>query len=320
LQRAEKYLIVYQNNGDPRAQETCTIDPAPVATEVQRLLALDPSATMGVLDFEFPFDAVFAAGSSDPRYGPMVVSMIETLRVLRQRFPGVAWTYYGMPRLPYWNPEGVWPSLSEAQREAIFLRSTAAYAPLLDEIDWVMPSLYDVYERALGMPTTTVPRNEVEAEFRRAYIQCVRRYYERAGRTVKPIIPVVSPWFQNVSNVEARFLGPIPVDEFADEQVRPALEAGADGIAVWGSMGYALRVAFYTQQSYALGFAQTQRTFRAALLGTVGAEPAPDWGSPEAARALGMRVNQTLSTALRLIDSVSTSASPAPRSGIASAR
>jgi hypothetical protein len=134
VQRAEKYLIVYQNNGDPRAQTTCSIDPASVATEVQRLLALDPSTTMGVLDFEFPFDAVFAAGSSDPRYGPMVASMIEALRVLRLRFPGISWTYYGMPRLPYWNPEGVWPSLSAAQREAIFQRSTAAYAPLKDRL------------------------------------------------------------------------------------------------------------------------------------------------------------------------------------------
>jgi hypothetical protein len=320
VQRAEKYLIVYQNNGDPRAQRTCSIDPASVATEVQRLLALDPSATLGVLDFEFPFDAVFAAGSSDPRYGPMVASMIETLRVLRRRFPGISWTYYGVPRLPYWNPEGVWPSLSAAQREEIFQRSTAAYAPLLNEIDWVMPSLYDVYERALGMPTTAVPRSQVEADFRRAYVQCVRRYYERIGRVAKPIIPVVSPWFQNVSNVEARFLGPIPVDEFAEEQVSPALEAGVDGIAVWGSMGYALRVAFYTQQSYSPGFPQMQQKFRAALLGTVGAEPAPDWGSQEAAQALGMRVNQTLSTALELIDSVSTPESSVSRIGITSAR
>jgi hypothetical protein len=79
-------------------------------------------------------------------------------------------------------------------------------------------------------------REVAEAEYRKACICVISRWFDRASVVARPIIPVVSPWFQP-GGVATSYQA-IPMDEFCAEQVRPAIEAGANGMAVWGEMEF----------------------------------------------------------------------------------
>jgi hypothetical protein len=197
-----------------------------------------------------------------------------------------------------------WGQLSAVEREVKYAEFARNFEPVMAEMEWFMPSLYDVYERALEMPNCASPREVAEAEYRKACVRAVSRWFVRAGVPAHPIIPVVSPWFQP-GGVATAFKA-IPIDEFYAEQVRPAVEAGATGIAIWGEMGFFLRMATATNlptAQYVQDWqTQTRRAF-APIVPAASSSPAMvDWSAPSTADAIGAALNQAMADAMRAID------------------
>jgi len=300
---ARPYMLVGQYDCDPEIARTGVIDPERVAAQVDRLIAAGKGSEFGVLDFEEPFDHLWESGASDPRYGPALQSMIATIRFLKQRYPGIKWTYYGLPRVKYWLPEGEWAELSQAQREAVYARSVAPILPLMGEMDWFNPGVYDVYERSMGMPTTRTPRIAAEAAWRSANVETIKWHFASRGAQCPPVIPMVCPWFQGGGF--ATEMRPVPSTEFFEEQVRPLVAAGASGIAIWGGMRYALYVVRWTDPHPSQAFIELRSRIRLAFIRDyLGGQPVQDseWGDPVLAATIGRGLNETMVTALNAVD------------------
>lgn len=300
---ARRFIVVYQNDGDPNAT-TGTIDPNRVALRIRKILRDELRSDWGVLDFEEPYDDILAAGPSHPGYRAAVDSMVATIRRAKEVAPGTKWTYYASPRVPYWIGGGTWASLDAERRAREFDRILASYAPVLRECDWFLPVGYDLYERALGMPVGTAEeRDASERAYRTAGVEIARRWRERENAAAKPIIPILSPWFQ--PGGRATVPRAIPTAEFIADQVLPVVDAGADGIALWGAMVYQLRIACGTVPADTAAARATRDDLRAVLAKDLlaGADPATvSWASLAVRGELGRQLNATLKDALSMVD------------------
>jgi hypothetical protein len=313
---AVKYLAVYQDDVDPSIKTTGVINPAAVVAEVARLRALGWNSEWGMLDFEEPFDAVLSHGQlNHPLYETVMTSLVDTIRAVKAAFPDMKWTYYGMPRIHYWV-YGVggqdWDSVSESTRTAAYEFYLAPYAPLMSELDWVMPSLYDLHSRALNAPAGAASGAlAAERSWRRANVEAVRHHYESTLQPIPPIIPVVSPWFQPGGT--APVIGAIPLDEFMEEQVEPCIEAGANGIAIWGAMAYYLTLATFPDlpPSYAGLTAVCRHLFAQQYLGGVNPNSV-DWFDPAIYTLIGGAMNEHLTECMLAIDAARDTAGLAP--------
>lgn len=301
----QTYMLVGQYDCDPSIAHSGIIDPQRVIEQVERLIASGRGSSWGVLDFEDPFDALWEAGDSDPRYRPALASMVATIRALKARYPNIRWTYYGIPRVKYWFADGEWALVSPEVRAERYARAVAPVADVMAELDFVMPGVYDVYERSMGMPTTRTPRIEAEAWWRRAHVEAILAFYEARGVDAPPIIPMVCPWFQ--AGGFATALRPVPQQEFIDEQVRPLVEAGASGIGIWGGMRYALYVSRWPGGHPSASFLALREGIRSAFardylagrsLGSV------DWTDPAVQQQLAESLNATMSEAIAACESV----------------
>ena len=306
-----KYLIVYQNNADPQAMTTGIIDPAKVIAEIKRIQAAGARSSWGVLDFEVPFDEVLMSGPSDPRFAAVSASLVSTMAAVKAAFPGMQWTYYGFPHIPYHPAAGDWGQIPANERDALMQNYTQPYSAVLDSMDWFMPCVYDVYERAKGMPNTPSPSDVAEAEFRKARVESIVRHFTRRNLPMPRIVPAVSPWFQPGAGAgAATWLAPIPVEEFVADQLRPCMAAGAKGFAIWGSMDYFLKIASLQNPPLTDGVPELQAEFRTALGAaypkaggsTLLAASTMDWGNAASLTALGAQMDSTMADALRASD------------------
>ena len=297
-------MLVGQSDVDVSIATTGIIDPAKAIAQVERLIQDGQGSEWGVLDFEEPFDAIWNTGPSDPRYQPALDSMVATIRALKARYPNIRWTYYGIPRIPYWFPDGIWNQFTPEQRVAKYVQLTGVVEPLMTEMDFFMPGVYDVYERAQGMPSTT-DTDATEAWWRRANVEAISHWFQSRNREVPAIIPLVSPWFQGGGF--ATELMPIPPLEFLEDQVRPLVIAGASGIAVWGAMKYYLYVAQWPGDHPSAAFLELRNTIQQVFCRDYlnGADPASiDWTSPSVGQQLGDAMNAVMVNALTAIWSV----------------
>jgi hypothetical protein len=312
---AARYLIVYQSDFsacDPAAQTDIDLDPDAVLGAIRRKISAAGYSEWGVLDIENPFDEILKAGPSDARFDSAVASLVNVIRAVRTAYPQMKWTYYAFPRVPYWMGVEDWGQLTQKEREVKYAEYARNFEPIMAEMDWFMPSLYDVYERAQQMPRCASPREVAEAEYRKACVYAVSRWFTRAGVAARPIIPVVSPWFQP-GGVATAYKA-IPMDEFCAEQVRPAIEAGASGMAIWGEMGFFLKMATASNLPAAQYVRDWQEQTRSAFASLVpagaaaGAPSAPaspasiDWFAPSTAQAIGATLNESMSSAMRAIE------------------
>ncbi len=312
---ASRYLIVYQSDFgacDPSAQTDVDVNPNAVIAAIRQKISTAGYSEWGVLDIENPFDEILKAGPSDARFDRAVASLVNVIRAVRTAYPQMKWTYYAFPRVPYWMGMNDWGQLTQDEREVKYAEFARNFEPIMAEMDWFMPSLYDVYERAQQMPRCASPREVAEAEYRKACVCAVDRWFTRAGVAARPIIPVVSPWFQP-GGVATAYKA-IPMEEFCAEQVRPAIEAGASGMAIWGEMGFFLKMATSSnlptaqyvrewQEQTRSAFASLVPAGSAALAPSAPASPASiDWFAPSTAQAIGATLNDSLSSAMSAIE------------------
>lgn len=271
----ERYIIIYQGV-DPDAKATGVINAEVVIQAILEQEGPSPSG-YGVLDFEFPFMARLEAGPSDPNWQMTVDTVVNLLQQVKAAYPGVQWTMYGMPSLPYWSPNGGygWNTMSEEEREALIAQRLEAFFPVLAECDWLNPSVYDRYELALYTPEQQPAISEREAAWRHYKMEVCNRFNQSSGQAAKPTIAMVSPMFWKVGNIEYN-MKQTPIAELLSDQVHPMLLNGADGVALWTGFTYYPRAAT-SAADLGQGQIDTRYAFTQDYLD--GVEPA-DWTDP----------------------------------------
>ena len=241
------YLMVYQTDFDAQSMSTGRIDTVKVIADIDRQIAQRPGLVWGCLDYEVPFDDVLEHGPTHPLYATVVESLVTTIRVVKERYPNMMWSYWNMPRIRYWVNGTDWAALTAEQRASNMDRVLDCYAPIMMEMDWFTPNCYDYYEEARQQPPSASARRDAEVAFRVASVVVVKRWFDRARLSMPPVVPFASRWFQ--PGGVATSLREIPILEFVEEQVRPCIESGAQSVALWGCMNYFVSVAFESQGS-----------------------------------------------------------------------
>jgi hypothetical protein len=234
---SERYLIVYQHLADPAA-ESGKIDKASLLKHLGNRLNVD-SQGWGVLDFENPYDAILQQGPASDRWEATTRTMIDALRAAKAMFPKMKWTFYGVPGLAYYlknnNQTYTWDTAPKELAEQEVARQIACYGPVIAECDWLAPCVYST----VGNPRFLGGQSPQTQAATRAYVSarvgmCVRVSQARKDRP--KVIPFASPLYQYGGG--ARCLSRIPRSEILRTCVEPAVDAGADGLAIWTGAHY----------------------------------------------------------------------------------
>ncbi len=236
---AQRYFVVYQNNADPDAQRTGVINPAKVARYVAETQGDTPEG-WGVLDFEDPFDKLLQTDPTSKQANAAINSMVETIRVMKRAFPRVRWTFYGMPGLNYYLPDGDWSKASAASKKAEVERQLAAYRPVLSECDWLSPCVY--YTVGDNQGSRVAPLDIRVAT--RAWVaertgMCVR-FAAKLNRTV-PVIPFASPLYMPGGG--SRAFSTVPGHVLEEDIIGPIADAGAAGFCMWTGATFFIGIA-----------------------------------------------------------------------------
>jgi len=298
---ARAYMIIYQGV-DPQSYTSGVIDTARVVAAVGQEIAAGRGSEWGVLDFEFPFSEIMDRGPSDPRFSSAMSSLVATLRAVKSAYPAIDWTYYDFPRVPYWIENRDWHAQSAQERIALQDSIITKYAPLMDELDWFLPSIYDRYERGKFGPEMLALISLSETSFREASMGFIKAYMSQPGKVRRPIIPIASPWF--IEGGLATQYRPIPAAEMIADQLRPAIQAGADGIALWCSTGWLVTLATRSSAELPAYVLEDQARVREQFkIDLMGATPSSfDWTSTESAALVRGRLADVVSGAVAAVN------------------
>lgn len=270
---AEKYILVYQNI-DPNAAITGTIDPEKIVEEVRRKHGDNPTG-WGMLDYENPFDHVLHSGPDHPMYGQCIKTMLQALQHVKEKFPRVKWTYYGIPGLSYWLDGKLWAFAGEKAQRAEIEKQMLYYGPLLEAVDWYTPCVYDVYDLSTMDETSKAAHVVNEKAYRIARVNVIREFLKDRNLPSRPILPAVCPFFVGGGNTIDNKL--IPKEELVRDQLDPIVSAGCDGMAIWSASDwYILHATLPTNPANGVQ-ARVRKMYTKDFFG--GNEPA-DWTDP----------------------------------------
>jgi hypothetical protein len=304
---------------DKESYKTGKLDVLAIIKEVERRFGQSPPKWMQ-LDCESPFFKNLLCPRDSEEFRGAMQTMLETLRAMKARFPQCQWSFYGIPQVPYWVNKKGWGSLTDAERMAELTEVAERYAPLVDEMDWVSVSIYQMYDPKMVVPGSRTSLRGTPESVRhdgrvwRAAAVGLAKLMARG----KPVLPTVFPYW-SPSGI-APYCRVIPVEEFIADQIMPAVNAGADGFALWTNADYRIRLvsspdpeAMAPKPERNFSFREWRAAFTADYFN--GQEPA-DWSSIETVRQLKSKVSQTLLSALRAIRAIQILSPRPPASGV----
>jgi hypothetical protein len=231
----EHVLLLCQNNFDPEAATTAKVNGQKVVAAVKAARGENASGWV-MLDYEIPFDAVFDNGTTDPRYNAMVQSMIDAVKYAKAQLPNCKFTYYGVPNVRYWIPGGGWEAAPQWSQIQTMDTRFSVYKSLVAELDWLNPCVYDRYDPSKHSAAEQAALDARERLFRVKVVELCDRLRDAVGKPDMPIIPGVSLVYEGGGSGE--IWKPLGTDEFAKDQIKPLLAAGADGVYLWSSLDY----------------------------------------------------------------------------------
>ncbi len=325
-QGVEPYFDFYQDNFDPQAKNTGLIDADKLVAAIRAQLGNDPKG-WGMLDYEVPFDDNFAKGPGNPDYEKSVASMVAAIKRVKAEFPNVKWTYYGIPALRSWleTPTGPrsFANCTPEQQQVEIDRQLAAHAPVLREVDWVMVCIYDRQEKAKIEPQKKDLISSLEYGHKLAKVKMCKSFYAKEHLPDRPVLPAVNLYYAPGGNTIANRL--IPLDEVANEQIRAALEGGAEGIAFWTGADYYFKEATKPDypESNSLYRTQQLRVRGAAQDAYLNGIAPTNWSSEALRRSLLDHAGNTLRDAAKKANEMGAArATPAPKTpnGLAGAQ
>jgi hypothetical protein len=234
---AQKYLIIYQDDCDPEAKTNGTVD---VSKVLRRIAAVTEGRNYewGVLDFETPFDDWLAEGPESDHGKRATKTMVDLIARVRQLFPSVKWTYYGVPRVPFYIDGKVWSSAPEEIRRSARAQCLARTRAVAEACDWLAPSVYFVVGNRANGGRPDADHLISTAAWTEATVSIA---VELSGSRSAPcpVIPFASPIYQPGGG--ARAGSTISMQDLRRCTIDPAIRAGASGITCWTAMSYVVK-------------------------------------------------------------------------------
>jgi hypothetical protein len=284
---ASAYIVIYQAS-DPNAIKTGEIDVPRVLEYIRGLASKAPLPAWGMLDFEDPFHEHVQKPGASEEHRRAVNSMIHLVQSVRRDFPGTKWTYYGVPFLPYWPKSESWVTANATVKRDAINAAIASYSELVSELDWISPTIYAKYDprEFPGQPPEQV--RAAGRAWRAAEVGLAKLMANG-----KPVIPTVCPWWS--------IGGKAPVNRFIDrrqvlvDQVIPAIEMGADGVAFWNALGYVVDMTTASQDRENRYPKSELVSWRAAIQADYFVDnPVSDWSAPGVRSAVAAKLSATM--------------------------
>lgn len=244
--RAQRYDIVYQNIF-VEGGVTGIIDPEVVITYLRKILP-NNFGGWGVLDFESPFFKHLNKGPGHPDHAKTISSFVQTIRKVKREWPNSKWAFWGLPDVNYWlhgpgeKPTN-WSSSSDEVKNQEFKKRAAIFQGLLEEVDWVTPWIYDLYPvDAIKDPAQRKKSAASQAAWVRAKIALAKQVVATRKKGPIPVIPMCSTAYAR--NEKTALIAFVPIQEFIEETLHPALNEGVDGLSIWNGIGFRIKTAF----------------------------------------------------------------------------
>jgi hypothetical protein len=231
----EEMLVLYPQNFDPQSMQTAKVSGEKIVAAVKAARGENPSGWV-MLDYEIPFNTVFFNGKSDPRFEPMVDSMIEGVKYAKQQLPNCRFTYYGVPSVLYYISNKGWEAMPEWARIQAHDSTMEKYLGIVKELDWLNPSVYDRFDLEKHPVAERSIIASREAKYRENVMRIADALRKAAGRPNLPIIPAVGMVY--AEHGTATPWDAIAQAEFRSDQVDPSISNGADGFAMWSALDY----------------------------------------------------------------------------------
>lgn len=229
---AQPLLVVYENyeGADPDAARTGNIDVPSLLRHIDRVTA-GRAPEWGLLDFEAPFMEWIERGPGDDRWSIATGRMVAAIKAVKRVYPKTKWSYYQLPYVRYWIEGKSWAEATPEIRQRAADRYLSQCKPVLEECDWICPSIYCFYDPSkAGSLQGAVVRNAGRM-WRMEQIRIARQI---AG--ARPVIPIISPIWQ--TNGDAPVGSPVPLDQLRLDVIEPALKSGSSGFILWTAFGY----------------------------------------------------------------------------------
>lgn len=296
-----KFFPVFGQSDDPQSMKTGEINVSLLIDTIRKRLGPSPSG-FAMLDFEDPFDDWLDLPVTDPRNRKASSEMVKAIKSVKTSFPNVKWTYYGQPRMARVFPDGKgWANGTDAQKKAELDRRIAVCSDILREVDWINPSIYDVYENAKFEGDYLAFMVKNETIWREQVVKLSHTIRQQLGLAQVPVIPCVSVYFQ--PGGKATNMKPISHAELLADQIDPALRAGADGFAIWTGMDFFQTLATMPDGKELSDLnRQNQRDARAAWTASYLDGKAPrDWTDPELKFTISQATGKTIADGAEVI-------------------
>lgn len=242
---AKPYYLWYQSwdslaaAGQPGGKKgSLAINVNQIIEDVREYFGDQEPEGYGQLDYEGDFFRALDEGENTKGNNEATEVMLDALCRVKEEFPKMKWTYYGLPSLKYWLPHPspttsyTWLDAPEEVKQAEIEHRYSSYAKLLAECDWLNPSFYNKYDPDV-VKGDIVPR---ESMYRFELVKLCHLINQRLG-TNKPIIPMTCPWYTPGGHVE--YEQKIVQEQFMrDSVLLPYLKAGVSGFAIWYATSY----------------------------------------------------------------------------------
>jgi hypothetical protein len=283
---ARPLLLVYQYTS-PDSAKTGDIDVLKVLDAIDHMTGGEPPA-WGMLDFEYAFTDRLQKGPEDPGAVHATAEMLKLLRAVKSTYPRTKWTFYGVPFVPYWLQNESWDDADDNVKRVTLTNASRTYGPIIDQCDWVSPSVYPVYDPAAYPESRQGSVRRAGIAWRRAQVGLARLLAKG-----KPVIPMVSPVWQPNGNAPAGM--PVPSEQFVQDQVAPVMRGGAAGVAIWTSYDRIIKAACATREATSPEEFPRENLCKAFLDGRMPI----DWQAPGVAEQLRSRAAVVVLKALR---------------------
>lgn len=235
---AKKYFIYYPGANDALDFTNKKINIEKISEQFELGVGKDFEG-YGLLDYENDWFRSLDKGIETKEHALVTQVMIDAIRVLKKKYPKVKWTYYGLPKLPYWIPKSSpsysWGNAPEKVKEETLTFYENAYASLLKECDYMNVSLYNRYDPIVHPPNQPDLLTS-EYQFRKNCVLLAKRI----NKINETNIPIFGMYHQTyVVGGSSQYVEKlIPKDFLAKSLIDPYLEAGVNGFMYWDALHY----------------------------------------------------------------------------------
>ena len=296
---AQRYTLIRQDIL-PKRSSSGTVDSNLILAALKEKIPRSFNG-WGALYVQQEFIDRLLKGLGHPDHEETSASLKQAILHVKQEWPGSKWTLLGCPSVAFWikrpgeNPVS-WALATPVEKEREFARQGAAFAGLIDHVDWVSPVICDIHSaKAITKPSDQRRFMAAQKAWVKAKVALSKQLVLSRTNGPVPVIPMLCPAFGPGGNVKQAVF--VPHQEFVEEVLQPTVELDVDGLSMWSGLHHWASFAFSNSrnpQNIAIRD-QSRAMFKTLLF----PKKPLDWNAPEAKTIFNDRIRPYLLDTLR---------------------